>query len=136
MVYNISGRSVLPIHHLSLSFVNHYSCIAILPTMIIALGLRQLSAGLALPSDSSNLNSQLATSYNNRSIYDIVWSCLTVIFACTWMAAHPNIHQGSSYSLETGIGKHSYRLCLLFWALFAPELMVLSSFRQWLVACE
>ncbi|KAH0579961.1 hypothetical protein H2248_002781 [Termitomyces sp. 'cryptogamus'] len=134
MVYNVSRSSVHPSHHyFSLSSLNHYSCIAVLTTMIIALGLRQLSAGLASSSGSSNLNSQPASSSNNRSIYNIIWSCLTVIFACAWMAVHPNIDQK-----RTSRGKHFVKsgghLALFFWASFAPEIMVLVSFRQWLLA--
>ena len=26
-----------------------------------------------------------------RSVSDIIWSCLTTIFLCTWVAIHPNI---------------------------------------------
>jgi hypothetical protein len=26
-----------------------------------------------------------------RSIWDIIWSCLVIIFACTWVAIHPDI---------------------------------------------
>src|SRR4051812_4034839 len=26
-----------------------------------------------------------------RSVSDIVWSCLTTIFLCTWVSIHPNI---------------------------------------------
>ena len=29
---------------------------------------------------------------NNRSLWNIIWSCLVMIFACTWAAVHPNIH--------------------------------------------
>ena len=29
--------------------------------------------------------------YGTRSTWSIIWSCLSIIFACTWIAVHPNI---------------------------------------------
>ncbi|KAG6818343.1 hypothetical protein H0H93_005858 [Arthromyces matolae] len=65
-----------------------------------------------------------ASSCNDRSIYNIVWSCLTTIFACTWLAVHPNVPL---------VGERLFvrRLKICGLALVAPELIVLWAIRQW-----
>ncbi|KAF5310295.1 hypothetical protein D9619_010138 [Psilocybe cf. subviscida] len=64
---------------------------------------------------------------DERSVSDILWSCLAVIFACTWVAVHPDIPKPS----ETTWGGIRHRFWLMFCALIAPELMVLWAMRQW-----
>ncbi|KAG6830143.1 hypothetical protein H0H92_002007 [Tricholoma furcatifolium] len=61
---------------------------------------------------------------NGRSIWSIVWSCLTTIFACTWIAIHPNVP-------VLGEKLVARRLKIFAMALLAPELIVLWAFRQW-----
>ena len=29
--------------------------------------------------------------FDTQSVYNILWSCLSTIFACTWLTVHPNI---------------------------------------------
>ena len=65
-----------------------------------------------------------------RSVLDIIWSCLATIFACTWVSIHPNIPHPDA--TEWQIRKH--RATLMFWALIAPELIVLWAMRQWIGA--
>ena len=68
----------------------------------------------------------------HRSIWDILWSCIATIFACLWISIHPNIPSPN----ETGWRFFLRRLELMFWALLAPELVIVWAFRQWLGARE
>ncbi|KAL5045595.1 hypothetical protein BDW71DRAFT_208138 [Aspergillus fruticulosus] len=58
---------------------------------------------------------------NSRSSWDIVWTCLTTIFACTWTVLHmPVPRRNSSESLVL-----ARKLTIWTIALFAPEQIVL-----------
>ncbi|PBK68219.1 hypothetical protein ARMSODRAFT_1085523 [Armillaria solidipes] len=70
---------------------------------------------------------------NGRTIWDIVWSCLATIFACTWLAVHPNVP--SRYMREKGrlfLGLHRVKHMLV--AIICPEAVIMWAFRQRLVA--
>ncbi|KZP09477.1 hypothetical protein FIBSPDRAFT_938473 [Athelia psychrophila] len=66
-----------------------------------------------------------------RTIFGIVWSCLATIFACTWVAVHPNVPAPEpKYSLQPVVHRVAITVC----ALLVPEYIVAWSIRQWLVA--
>ncbi|KAK0473664.1 hypothetical protein EDD18DRAFT_1300080 [Armillaria luteobubalina] len=68
-----------------------------------------------------------------RTTLDIVWSCLATIFACTWLAVHPNVP--SRYMREKGrlfLSLHRVKHMLL--AIICPEVVIMWVFRQRLVA--
>jgi hypothetical protein len=61
-----------------------------------------------------------------RTVFGILWSCLSVIFICTWVAIHPNIPK---------VGVHPavvfYQdLEMMLIALLVPEFMILWAMRQ------
>jgi hypothetical protein len=58
----------------------HLSFVSALP---VPLDLTTDNPPLALPHGASL--------FGTRSIWGIIWSCLSTIFACTWIAVHPNI---------------------------------------------
>ncbi|KAJ7472929.1 hypothetical protein B0H11DRAFT_2430768 [Mycena galericulata] len=67
---------------------------------------------------------------NCRRLFDIVWGCLTTIFACTWVSVHPNVpppNQGRLALLWR-------RLRVMLIAVVAPELMVGFAARQLMAA--
>ena len=64
---------------------------------------------------------------DQRSIWDILWSCLATIFACSWVSVHPNIPGRNEAQWRILL----CRLELMFWAIVAPELLILWAFRQW-----
>ncbi|KDR79433.1 hypothetical protein GALMADRAFT_1240123 [Galerina marginata CBS 339.88] len=101
--------------HLSRSFVNAA------PASLIA---SNVTATQPIPSN------QLSCSADQRSIWDILWSCLATIFACTWVSIHPNIPPPNE---KWWMGPLR-RLELMIWAILAPELMILWAMRQWLGA--
>ena len=67
---------------------------------------------------------------DQRSIWDILWSCLATIFACSWVSVHPNIPGPNESWLRILLR----RLELMFWAVVGPELIIAWAFRQWLSA--
>lgn len=61
-----------------------------------------------------------------RTKWSIIWSCLTTIFLCTWVAIHPNIpdiHDRAWLSL-------CRRLRFTVLLLYAPETVILFALRQ------
>ncbi|KIM43027.1 hypothetical protein M413DRAFT_26234 [Hebeloma cylindrosporum] len=68
----------------------------------------------------------------HRSLFDIIWSCLATMFACSWIAIHPNVPAPGDGWLTVGLR----RLKMMFWAILAPELIVIWAMRQWLSARE
>ncbi|KAJ6565519.1 hypothetical protein DFH09DRAFT_1314816 [Mycena vulgaris] len=65
-----------------------------------------------------------------RRMFDIIWGCLTTIFACTWVSVHPNVPPPDQSSLAR-LGR---RLWMMFMAVIAPEVMVGFAARQFFVA--
>ena len=64
---------------------------------------------------------------DRRSIWDILWSCLATIFACSWVSIHPNIPGPNESSWRVFFR----RLELMFWAVVGPEMVIAWAFRQW-----
>ena len=72
----------------------------------------------------------LSTPADQRSLWDILWSCLATLFACSWVSVHPNIPGPD----ESWWRIYFRRLELMFWTAFAPEMIISWAFRQWLGA--
>ena len=68
----------------------------------------------------------------DRTVWGILWSSLTTLFACTWVACHPNI-PGLD---ETWLQRKARRLRLFVIALLAPEVVVMCAIRQFFAARE
>ena len=64
---------------------------------------------------------------DQRTIWDILWSCLATIFACSWVSVHPNIPASN----ESWWRIFLRRLELMFWAVVAPESIISWALRQW-----
>ncbi|KAK7028217.1 hypothetical protein VNI00_014907 [Paramarasmius palmivorus] len=74
-----------------------------------------------------------------RTTTGILWSCLSVIFICTWVAIHPNIPLVEKFDRMndrwTGLRWHSAVILyqnveVMIVALLAPEFMILWAMRQ------
>ncbi|KAJ7130504.1 hypothetical protein C8R44DRAFT_732019 [Mycena epipterygia] len=63
---------------------------------------------------------------NSRSLFNIVWGCLTTIFASTWVSVHPNVPPPNQGWLR----RFWRRLKMMLIAVIAPELMVGFAARQ------
>ena len=85
-------------------------------------------ANLLEESSISNATSTvLSTPADQRSLWDILWSCLATLFACSWVSVHPNIPGPDESSWRI----HLRRLELMSWAIFAPEMIISWALRQW-----
>ncbi|KIM20966.1 hypothetical protein M408DRAFT_117967 [Serendipita vermifera MAFF 305830] len=80
---------------------------------------------------------------SQRSIWSIVWSCLSTIFLCTWVAVHPNVHFRPEKRDQKWLSKWlwdplhefiTYKMVLFLWALLVPEYILAWAVRQWLKA--
>lgn len=67
-----------------------------------------------------------------RSEWNIVWSCFATIFACSWVAIHPNIPASSDSSIRIFVR----RLTLMGYMLIVPELVIVWAIREWFAAHE
>ncbi|KAF9065702.1 hypothetical protein BDP27DRAFT_1298008 [Rhodocollybia butyracea] len=99
--------------------------------MLIAVLFYLIREGFALPTPALDVNpsgfSQVAPNTSStRSVPGIIWSCLTTIFTCTWVAVHPNIpsHHDSDQDLWWR------RVKILAVALIAPEYIILWAANQ------
>lgn len=91
----------------------------------LPIGPRQLEHVAADSSSSSCDNS------NCRTIWNIIWSCLLTIFACTWVSVHPNIPHPDKSGYTMAFLR---RLQFMILALITPELVIVWAMRQLLVA--
>ncbi|EAU87024.2 hypothetical protein CC1G_08495 [Coprinopsis cinerea okayama7 len=80
---------------------------------------------------NANLNArEVVFEKNYRSIWDIIWTCLATIFACTWVAIHPNLRGYKATYWE----RFLQRIELMLWAIIIPEAITVWAFRQWIGA--
>ncbi|KIK66921.1 hypothetical protein GYMLUDRAFT_218308 [Collybiopsis luxurians FD-317 M1] len=70
-----------------------------------------------------NTSGQDSTS---RSVVGIIWSCVTTIFACTWVAVHPNLP--SEDDSDWAIYRRRARILIV--ALIVPEYIILWAANQ------
>lgn len=63
----------------------------------------------------------------DRTVWDILWSCLATTFAVTWISVHPNIPRLEEKSWPL-LKRRIFLMCL---ALLAPEVMIVWAFKQW-----
>jgi len=92
-----------------------------------------LTLPLKLESQSKVLFPRLGDHYfDDRTVWSIVWSCLVTLFACSWVAVHPNVPRATdSNALIFG-----RRLAMMGYMLLAPELVILWAAEQHFSAKE
>ncbi|THU93812.1 hypothetical protein K435DRAFT_757137 [Dendrothele bispora CBS 962.96] len=81
---------------------------------------------------------------SHRTVEEILYSCLAVVFACTWIAIHPNIprffdKEGAEIADSFTISSArviTQDVATMLLSLLAPELIVLWALRQWFAARE
>ena len=95
-----------------------------------------ISSTLAIPTEHpplfhavSNFQSTFGreiTPSNTRTIWNIIWSCFSTLFACAWIAIHPNIP-----ALKDSRWKiFRRRMMIMAFALVAPEMVIMWAARQ------
>ncbi|KAJ7700420.1 hypothetical protein B0H17DRAFT_925364 [Mycena rosella] len=67
---------------------------------------------------------------NCRKLFDIVWGCLTTIFACTWVSVHPNVPPPD----QSRLALLWRRLKMMLVAVLATELIVGFAARHFFIA--
>ncbi|KAJ7130439.1 hypothetical protein C8R44DRAFT_731962 [Mycena epipterygia] len=67
---------------------------------------------------------------SSRRRFDIIWGCLTTIFACTWVSVHPNVPPPDRSRLALLLR----RMKMMLIAVIAPELIVGFAARQLLAS--
>ncbi|KAF9480163.1 hypothetical protein BDN70DRAFT_640834 [Pholiota conissans] len=67
---------------------------------------------------------------NTRSVWNIVWTCVVTIIACSWVSVHPNIPAPGRKEWQVAL----MRLELMVWTIIAPEMMIFWAIRQWIGA--
>ena len=65
-----------------------------------------------------------------RTLFGIIWSCLSTIIICAWTSVHPNVPPPSAWKARWN------RLRLMFWMIIAPELVLAWAVRQFFAARE
>ncbi|KIK53966.1 hypothetical protein GYMLUDRAFT_232550 [Collybiopsis luxurians FD-317 M1] len=84
--------------------------------------------------DASDISLSNSDSCNDlhrcRTLFQIVWSCVSVVIACTWVSIHPNV-PGPNESSWKVIGR---RIRVMIITIMAPELLVFGAARQWFAA--
>ncbi|KAK0209960.1 hypothetical protein DFS33DRAFT_1289497 [Desarmillaria ectypa] len=84
------------------------------------------------PEDSEGLST---SPEDRRTLWNIVWSCLATIFACTWLAVHPNV-PGRNITTKGAIPGVVERAKIMAIAILAPEAIVSWAAEQFIVAWE
>ena len=93
----------------------------LIPNFIVELRNDQPDASVSAPS---------LPDYRIRTRFDIIWSCLSTLFICTWIAIHPNIPTRE----RPPIWALWKRIRLMIWALIVPELILIWAYKQWAAA--
>ncbi|KAJ7136914.1 hypothetical protein C8R44DRAFT_607810, partial [Mycena epipterygia] len=65
-----------------------------------------------------------------RTLFDIVWGCLTTIFACTWVSVHQNIPPPD----QGWMSLHLRKLRMMLVTIISPEVVPLVAARRFLTA--
>lgn len=65
-----------------------------------------------------------------RSVSDIVWSCLATLFACSWVSVHPDIPNEG----ERWWSNILQRIEFMSWTILSPEFVMTWAGRQWIGA--
>lgn len=86
-------------------------------------GIATISKSLAAHQQVGSVNT--AQCAPQRSLFNIVWFCLSTVLLCAWISVHPNTYQGNK-------GRALWRrLRLMVWTIIAPELILAWAVRQW-----
>ena len=113
--------------------------------LLLVYAITQSGSGDAIPTRLIELRDPCACGepIQTRSLWNIIWSCLSTIFLCTWVSLHPNISStaedpGLHWS-EKRIRKPlveflTYKFPLFLCALLVPEYILAWAVRQYIMA--
>ncbi|PBK69084.1 hypothetical protein ARMSODRAFT_174945 [Armillaria solidipes] len=89
--------------------------------------------GSCLPCSSTQMQSE-QPSDSQRTVFNILWSSLATIFACVWIAIHPNVPGPKLMEQGWFFTSVLRRTELMIVTVFAPEVITIWAFRQFFVA--
>ncbi|SJL13744.1 uncharacterized protein ARMOST_17192 [Armillaria ostoyae] len=89
--------------------------------------------GSCLPCGSAQTQSE-QPSDSQRTVFNILWSSLATIFACVWIAIHPNVPGPKLMEQGWFFTSVLRRTELMIVTVFAPEVITIWAFRQFFVA--
>lgn len=100
----------------------------VLRYLIVLLPLCAHSLALPIPFDLITDDAQQPVCSEQRSLFNIIWNCLSTMVLCAWVTVHPNVPppgywRGLVRQLET-----------MVWTIIAPELILAWAVRQWFAA--
>jgi hypothetical protein len=72
----------------------------------------------------------IVQNHKTRTQFDIVWTCVSTLFICSWVAIHPNIPPRGEGHIRS-LGR---RIKMLLWTLLVPELTLIWAYKQWAAA--
>ncbi|KIK53940.1 hypothetical protein GYMLUDRAFT_178298 [Collybiopsis luxurians FD-317 M1] len=99
-------------------------------THLHALVVRSATTYVEAASASSSTSDSCNDINDCRTLLQIVWSCISVLIACTWVSVHPNVPGPDDSSWKV----FRRKIGLMIIALIAPEMLVLWAARQWFAA--
>ena len=69
---------------------------------------------------------------NCRTIWNIIWSCLVTVFACTWVAVHPNVPMSKpgQKSNSHWYSRPLRKARIMLYGVIAPEFVIFWAWRQ------
>ena len=113
---------------------DHPSPFIMLLLLLFAYLAHNATQALTIPHERENpLYTRLDNQYfDDRTIWSIIWSCLTTLFACSWVAMHPNVPSGNDSNARI----QGRRLAMMGYMLLAPECVILWAAMQYFSAKE
>lgn len=99
-------------------------------TALILICLITIGAGTLPISAVEAVQSTCDDLHHCRTIWNIIWSCVVTIPACTWVTVHPNVLAQDENKFTIVLR----RVKIVLFALVMPELIIMWAVRQWLIA--
>ena len=112
--------------------------------LVLVYYLHSIDASPTPPINSRSFKPNSCTDITHcRTIWNIIWSCLSTIFLCTWVAVHPNIPSPRKREVKNHFQKWirnpllsfaEHRFLLFVCTLLVPEYILAWAIRQYLKA--
>ena len=93
-------------------------------SILSAYNARGAPVGYGLAVRDEPLSPEACKSQLKRTLFGIIWACVSTTILCAWTAVHPNVPPRSKWKARWR------RLKLMFWMIVAPELVLAWAVRQ------
>ncbi|KAF8998876.1 hypothetical protein BDQ17DRAFT_1247170 [Cyathus striatus] len=99
---------------------------ASLGQLVEASPIRNTTSNYTLPLSLVLIDTTTHCNSNQRSVLKIIWSCISTLFLCTWVSAHPNVPAPDDEDWRI----LWRRIKTMYWAVVVPELVLTWAYRQ------